>query len=460
MEATSFAARGWALVASPLTLLSTSSSSYADELGRSCRPITYLTAFVVFLAVAASLIVRRRKCRTPPMSTKPKVLVSAQKAARAQGEESCPGCGMKPPDLRKHMKRCCPEHLPENMETASSKARKESRKQRSEEDWISEEEVRQAALQSFAAVEDPLLRQVLELRFGKDNGGKRRTPAEVADALGGRYHGNAQTALGLIRTALRSIPLVADDPKDLHVLFEDDDFLAVQKPPFLRCTPVHRFVGKSLTNQLVGYDMLKSGSNKPQTEAPMLLHRLDQTTSGVVLCAKTKSAAAFSGDHWHGNACKKQYLAIVSLTPAAKLQAVVGESILVDVPIGSDPNSDDPVRRAVNFADGQTAATRFEVLAIGERRAALLACTLEVSGRTHQIRVHASYIGAPLVGDEMYGGLTPSQDEAAPCRVALHAWRLQAPHPHKSEGLTVVAPLTEDLAKCLKQFGIEWPSTS
>lgn len=72
-------------------------------------------------------------------------------------------------------------------------------------DWFNQTTKPKAALQSFSRVKDPLLRRVLELRFGADQGGHRRSPAEVAEALGGKYAGKAETALMLIRQALRSL---------------------------------------------------------------------------------------------------------------------------------------------------------------------------------------------------------------------------------------------------------------
>jgi len=314
----------------------------------------------------------------------------------------------------------------------------------------------------------------------------------VAEALGGKHRKNPQAAQTLIRNALRSIPLVADDPADLQVLFEDDDLLAVCKPPFLRSTPVHRFVGKSLTNQLVGYLQRRAaddqdGSPGRRADTPLLLHRLDQTTSGVVLCAKTKAAAGYLHERWHGEDCKKEYLALAWQREGALLGGKVGESLLVDAPIGRDVNSPDPVRRAVNREDGQSAVTRLEVLAASASSdMLLLACTLEESGRTHQIRVHAAHAGLPLVGDRMYGGRDGATGEAAPevapttaraadaeeaglaaaaaddpsapapSRAALHAWRLRVPHPRTSERLLIEAPLPEDLRRCMEAHGLEW----
>lgn len=439
-------------------------------------------------ALWGAILVRRR--RPPPggygVEAPP---AAAPRPASAPRLEACPGCSKQVQCLRKHMKRCCPELLPENEAGPQSEERQAERRVSCGEDfWITEEEVHEAAMRSVDEIEDPFLRKVLHLRFGLDRRGGddeargrssasfRRTPAEVADALGGKYKGKPEAAQNLIRNALRSIPLTADDPKDLEVLYEDEDLLAVSKPPFLRTTPVHRFVGKSLTNQIVGYTAKRleeaAGESahcsangrltKVKPPPPLILHRLDQTTSGVVLCAKTKLAASTVRDEWHEDSCKKEYLAIAVRNPTALLQSC-GDVVVVDAPIGADVASDDPVRRAVNHDTGQSAATRLEVLATspatGGLQAMLLSCVLEESGRTHQIRVHAAHAGLPLLGDGMYGGLTSDDPEAPagavpPGRVALHAWRLRLLHPRTKEPMLIEAPLPEDLARCLAAWAI------
>eukprot|EP00928_Gymnodinium_smaydae_P030365 TRINITY_DN22611_c0_g1_i1.p1 TRINITY_DN22611_c0_g1~~TRINITY_DN22611_c0_g1_i1.p1 ORF type:complete len:497 (+),score=104.64 TRINITY_DN22611_c0_g1_i1:72-1493(+) len=359
----------------------------------------------------------------------------------------CPGCNSNFPNLMKHMRRCCPERLPRS-EDAGAVA--DQRKAQSPDDWLDSEDVAEAAIASFAAIADPLQRRALELRFGVDRGGQRRSPAEVGAELGGKYAKNAQTAQVLIRTALKSIPLVADDPTGLEVIYEDDDLLAVGKPPFLRTNPVHRFCGKSLTNMLVGY--LKPQGGAPP---PYIIHRLDQNTSGVFLCTKTAAAAASLQAAWHGPECSKEYLALVHVRkPPADFK--VGASFVVDVPIGRDTNLADDVKRSVDFTDGQTAKTRFEVLALGAS-VAIVSATLVESGRTHQIRVHASHSGLPLVGDGLYGG---EEDEAKAHvnRVALHAWRLRVVHPTSREQLLITAPLPADLDQCRVAHGVVWPS--
>ena len=428
------------------------------------------------LAAAGAALRARRRGRAPragqgagsgrqgKRAAKGQVVVArgADAGAEAGDEasqlEACPGCGLRPPDLRKHMKVCCPEKLPES-QREPDEVRDSARMDASGgvDGWyISEEEVKAAAAASVEAMEDPLLKQVLHLRFGFDQQGERRTPAEVAEVLGGKWKGKPEAALNLIRKALKSIPLVADDPKDIQVLFEDDELLAVAKPAFLRTTPVHRFVGKSLTNLIIGYhkQRVATGSGAASGDAPLLLHRLDQTTSGVVLCAKTKKAAHFLQQRWHGLDCRKEYLALARPAAQGPLRAV-GDTLLVDVPIGRDEDNDDPVVRAVNHASGQSAATRLTLLAVGEG-AVLLSCALEEAGRTHQIRVHAAHAGLPLLGDEMYGGDASADSALPPGRVALHAWRLRVPHPQTGDPLTIEAPPAADIQRCMDAHGIRW----
>lgn len=353
----------------------------------------------------------------------------------------CSGCSGTFPNLQKHMRRCVPEQL---RRSDDSEANADLRKKVSPDDWLESEDVAAAARASFAAVEDPLQRRALELRFGIDRGGGRRSPAEVGEVLGGKYAKNPQTAVVLIRTAMKSIPLVADDPAGLEVLYEDDDLLAVAKPPYLRSQPVHRFCGMSLTNKLVGY--LKPPCGAPP---PYIIHRLDQCTSGVFLCTKTKQAASFLQSHWHGPECSKEYLALVH----CKAGSPTGGCFSITASLARETDLADDVRRVVDPA-GQKATTHFEILVRGPS-IALVSATLVESGRTHQIRVHASHAGMPLVGDGLYGGVD-RLEEAHIGRVALHAWRLRVPHPQSGDKLQIVAPLPLDLERCCALHGIEW----
>jgi len=367
----------------------------------------------------------------------------AVQAMKSPNGGCCPGCNSTFPNLMKHMRRCCPEKL---QRSPDQEAIAQQRKAQSPNDWLEGDGVAEAARASFAAMKDPLERRALELRFGLDQGGARRTPAEVGELLGGKYAKNPQTAQVLIRTAMNNIPLVADDPADLHVLFEDDDLLAVSKPPFLRTNPVHRFCGKSLTNMLVGY------LRPEKTPPPFIIHRLDQCTSGVFLCTKNAKAAASLQAVWHGPSCSKTYLAIVHV-PQPPATFDVGHEVVIDAPIGRDSNLADDVKRIVDL-NGQSARTCFHVLARSESTALVSAVLLE-SGRTHQIRVHAAHGGFPLVGDGLYGG-DSNNDTAGINRVALHAWKLRIIHPSSGQNMQITAPFPVDMSKCCVARGVSW----
>lgn len=354
----------------------------------------------------------------------------------------CPGCSATVANLFKHMKRCCPEKIERS---ADPEATRDLRKASSSDDWLEVAEVREAARAAISALQDPMQRRALELRFGFENG-QRPCPTEVGKILGGSYAKNGQAAHCLIRNALRSIPLVADDASNLNVLYEDDDLIAVAKPPFLRTTPVHRFCGKSLVNMLVGY--LKPEFAPP----PYLIHRLDQNTSGVLLCAKTKDAAGAVTARWAGPDCSKEYLAIVHMSDASQ-GCSPGEVFTVDAPLSRATKLADNTTQEVNV-DGRSAATRFEVLARSPS-AGLLLCSLVESGRTHQIRVHAAHAGMPLLGDALYGG-DACLEKVHVDRVALHAWRLRVLHPLNGKPLVITAPLPQDLLQCCVAHEIEW----
>eukprot|EP00747_Dinoflagellata_sp_TGD_P113943 gnl/TRDRNA2_/TRDRNA2_171823_c0_seq2.p1 gnl/TRDRNA2_/TRDRNA2_171823_c0~~gnl/TRDRNA2_/TRDRNA2_171823_c0_seq2.p1 ORF type:complete len:550 (+),score=72.14 gnl/TRDRNA2_/TRDRNA2_171823_c0_seq2:205-1650(+) len=328
-----------------------------------------------------------------------------------------------------------------------------------DEDWITQEDTWTGAVQSAQRIADPLRRHALQLYLGLDRGGGRRGPSEVAEALGGKYAENIRAADMLVREAMRSMPLAVEGSDDLQILYEDGELLAVNKPYKLRCTPVHRFVAKSLSNQVVGYLrelQLKTAASTAAAITPYLAHRLDRTTSGVVLYAKTKRTAQFLKDRWPD--FKKEYLAIVRKRPGVVL-CEPGDSLLVEAPIGTAMNPKDPRHRAaVNYQDGKPAATRFTVVAAGEHDTLLLLCLLEQSGRTHQIRIHAAHAGFPLLGDFIYGSSLNNSQVGS--RLALHAWRLHLVHPQDNTSLVVQAPLPTDLQSCMEPLRLMFNGTT
>jgi len=356
-------------------------------------------------------------------------------------------------NIRQHLRSCCPELL-----GYLDGEQRALQRELSPYDAISDEEVQEGAARAIEAMTDKTFRTVLRLRFGMDRGWERRTPQEVGELLGGRYARNGGLVNRLIKRARQAIPLVADDPSGLAILYEDEDLLVVSKPPSLRTTPVHRFVGKSLVSQLIGYLRPTNGSSPP-----FLVHRLDQGTSGVFVCAKHREAAHRVMSQWHAPACRKEYLAVVRRTPRAdslgQLEAIVGASTTVRAAIGPDLEAPPGSSRQCVVADddalGKPAATRFKVQAVSGS-AALLRCLLLEHGRTHQVRVHAAHVGFPLVGDDYYGEEPAAAGGEPPliARSALHAWRLKLLHPRTGKPLALQAPPPGDMRSCAKALGL------
>jgi 23S rRNA pseudouridine1911/1915/1917 synthase len=221
----------------------------------------------------------------------------------------------------------------------------------------------------------------------------------------------------------------------LDVLFEDEHLLVVNKPAGQVSHPAFRNTTGTLLNALLAY----AGG----AWTPALLSRLDKGTSGLVLVAKspaTQRALQRAGER---NRLEKDYLAIVLGRPPAKGT--------IDLALDRDPWD----RRRVTVRDrgGARSVTKFQRLrsvAIGEgRHLSLLTCRL-VTGRTHQIRVHLSAKGWPIVGETVYQ-VAGARGPAFP-RPALHAWRLAFPHPFNDTRIDVTAPIPADMRAVIDQF--------
>ncbi len=209
---------------------------------------------------------------------------------------------------------------------------------------------------------------------------------------------------------------VAANPElSADVVYEDEDVVVFNKPPFMPVHPSQRHHDDTLANLFAAR----------YPELPFRpINRLDRNTSGLCVCAKNQFAAsALSGS------ISKVYYAITDGTPPGNT---------VNAPIGR--LGDSVIERCVT-PDGKPAVTHFRKIA-GERRT-LLRITLE-TGRTHQIRVHMAHIGFPLCGDDMYGG-----DCTAISRQALHCGKVEFTLPVSGERITVSAPLPEDMAAIL-----------
>ncbi len=233
----------------------------------------------------------------------------------------------------------------------------------------------------------------------------------------------------------------------LRVLFEDADLLAVDKPAGLVTHPSYKHPDGTLAD-LVFARQAARGEGRP-----WLLHRLDRETSGVVLFAKTERARRALVRQFERRTVRKRYLAVV----AGTLPASEG---LIEAPLARDPADR---RRTIVVAGGQPAATRYRVLAAhgADRDGYALVLLAPLTGRTHQIRAHLAWLGAPIAGDARYVGEGHPSLKVAP-RALLHAWRLGfqhpaghlAGHPASGESMRVEAPLPVDMTRAIQTLGL------
>ncbi len=221
------------------------------------------------------------------------------------------------------------------------------------------------------------------------------------------------------------------------VLFEDDSVIVVGKPPGLVVHPGSGRTGATLAAGLL-HRYPELAAVGPADRAG-LVHRLDKDTSGALLVARTPEAHEALTAQLRRRHVTREYLALVE----GAMDAPTGT---IDAPIARDPSR--PTRQAID-PTGRHARTHYEVVGRYEQAGlSLLRVRLE-TGRTHQIRVHMSAIGHPVVGDAVYGA---AREPAVP-RMFLHAARLGFDHPVTGERVVVEAPLPADLATVLDHLG-------
>jgi 23S rRNA pseudouridine1911/1915/1917 synthase len=235
----------------------------------------------------------------------------------------------------------------------------------------------------------------------------------------------------------------------LSVLYEDEHFLALNKPPGVVAHPAPGHRQGTLINAL-----LWRAQGWPEGQRPGLVSRLDRDTSGVMMVIKAPAVHYRLARALKASGAEKEYLAV------AYGQAPFGslDHGRIDLKIDRDPA--DLKRRIASKTSGRDCVTLYERW--GESAGVtLLRCRL-LTGRTHQIRVHLQAAGMPIVGDPLYGeprwkGIGDPEIAAA-CRdfprQALHAWRVAFIHPVTGERLEIVAPVPDDLAGLLAAVGL------
>jgi RluA family pseudouridine synthase len=217
-----------------------------------------------------------------------------------------------------------------------------------------------------------------------------------------------------------------------EVLFEDEWLIGLNKPGDLPTSPS----GKYFKNTLMHLVRERFGWQKLYT-----IHRLDRETSGVVLFAKTHQTAQQMATLFRNKQIRKEYRAVV-VCPMPE------EEVLVSKPIGPDPSSSIRIKQSV-CEDGKPSQTRFRQLKTIGKRAYLQIHPM--TGRTHQIRVHASASGFPIVGDKLYGlterdflrwleeGEFFLKARNLPNRQLLHAHQIDFVHPQTDQPMCLMA---------------------
>ncbi len=225
----------------------------------------------------------------------------------------------------------------------------------------------------------------------------------------------------------------------LDVIYEDRDIIVVNKPRGMVVHPAAGNHNGTLVNALLHHcgDLSEIGG----VIRPGIVHRIDRDTTGLIVAAKNNTAHLVLSEELRTREMHRIYL-------AAAEGMIKEESGVIDAPIGRSPK--DRKKMAV-VKNGRTAVTYFEKLASsGTSRTTLLRLSLD-TGRTHQIRVHLSYKGHPVVGDHVYGYKNTRGMEGQ----ALHAGKLILRHPATGEEMCFSCKPPEDFLELIRKLGLE-----
>lgn len=229
----------------------------------------------------------------------------------------------------------------------------------------------------------------------------------------------------------------------LDILYEDQDLVAINKPPGLVVHPSKGHIGGTLVNALAGH--FEQLSSVGGVARPGIVHRLDRDTSGILIVAKTDEAHLALARQWERRSVEKEYFAVVAGVPDRDRDTI-------DQPIGVHPYQREKMAIRTRHGTSREAVTFYTVL---ERFEGFATMAVEPhTGRTHQIRVHLAHLGCPVLCDRLYGGRAritlgeirrSDETHAVLERQALHARRLRLAHPRTGASLELEAPLPDDL---------------
>ncbi|NLM34009.1 MAG: RluA family pseudouridine synthase [Clostridiales bacterium] len=222
---------------------------------------------------------------------------------------------------------------------------------------------------------------------------------------------------------------IEPEKMDLDIVYEDDDILVVNKPPFTVVHPTRSHPTGTLAN-----GVLHHFRSKGENCIVRLVSRLDRDTSGLIIIAKNQYSHMFLAKEMERNTLIKGYTAVVWGNLKEK-EGTINEPIYRP--------TDDSIKRVVD-PRGQESITHYEVIE-SLKEADVVRLRLE-TGRTHQIRVHLSYLGNPIIGDTLYG----RDEESLINRQALHASHLSFLHPRTKERINLSSDLPEDMKSLIR----------
>ena len=234
----------------------------------------------------------------------------------------------------------------------------------------------------------------------------------------------------------KEIDLKAQDIP-LNVIYEDNDIIVINKPKGMVVHPANGNPDGTLVNAVMNLckDSLSGIGGEIR---PGIVHRLDKDTSGAIIVAKNDKAHIALSEQLKNHKVKKTYLALV--------RGIIKENeATINMPIARSKKD----RKKMDVdKDGKEAITHFKVLERYKNKYTLLQINLE-TGRTHQIRVHLSHIGYPIIGDEVYSNGKNEWNVRGQC---LHAWKLEFNHPITGKKISLEAEIPEYLKNIIKEL--------
>ena len=217
------------------------------------------------------------------------------------------------------------------------------------------------------------------------------------------------------------------------IIYEDDDIIALNKPPFM---PTHQSQGHfydTLANSLAYYF---SQQNRPFVFRSV--NRLDRNTSGIVLVAKNRLSSSKLSYQMKNNGISKTYIAILQGT-------LENDEGIIETQIRRKEESIILREVCEKTDDSKIATTSYKVLA--KKNGLSLVLATPITGRTHQLRVHFAHLGAQILGDDLYGKSSELIN-----RHALHAYHLSFNHPELKEQMDIFAPLPYDMQSIIDEY--------